>query len=438
MVLLLDLADAARKSGLVVIELPNWKSNESPGGFAPDGVLNHHTAAFDPTNDPNDDYAYAMHMAFTGRSDLPPPNCNLALSAECVVYVAAAGNANHAGPARASGPMPPASDGNVIYIGIEAMNSGSQGWSSLGLDAAGKQITQYEAYVRLNAALCDHYGWPATHVRGHKETSVTGKIDPTFDMDQMRTDVAAKMKEMNMPEDDGFWLWVCSVNWGRGYSPGVFKRNVQRVINQFEGKVHVVYIVQELDEEPDAANEHDVFGSMLEPGTHKVAWPTREPIVLSPGFAKVTRERVRVTMESGGKIGAPKGTGPTRHSVTCATWDEGLRLGFGNTHPHRNLPNHAVQVALRKGERVFSKELTGLYASHGGTSVIWGADPNNRNFPEMIPGEKTAIEHGNTGDTIRYKSHLKGARLELHRTGHLNGTIDPHDPIYALFRASKR
>jgi hypothetical protein len=191
MPLLLDLADAARKSGLKVVELDGWKNNYSNGGFDPKGCLCHHTGSYDDVGDTSNDLAYARWLAFTGRPDLPPPLCNLALSAECVVYVCSSGNANHAGYAKASGPMPAASDGNVLYIGTEAMNSGSQGWGSKGRDAAGKEITQYEAYVRLEAALSVHYGWPATHVRAHKETSVTGKIDPSpMDMDQFRTDVA--------------------------------------------------------------------------------------------------------------------------------------------------------------------------------------------------------------------------------------------------------
>lgn len=198
--MLLDLADAARKSGLAVIELPGWRQNKSPGGENYKGVLDHHTGSYDGIADAKDDYSYAMWLAFEGRSDLPPPLCNLALSAEGVVYVCAAGNANHAGQAKASGPMPAAPDGGVIYIGIEAMNSGSQGWKSKALTLNGEEITQYEAYARLNAALCLHYDWPASHVRAHKETSVTGKIDPApMDMTKMRRDVARMMKIL---EDD--------------------------------------------------------------------------------------------------------------------------------------------------------------------------------------------------------------------------------------------
>jgi N-acetyl-anhydromuramyl-L-alanine amidase AmpD len=185
--MLTDLADAARKSGLRVIELDHWERNASAGGEDYKGVLCHHTGSYDSLTDSSNDLDYARWMAFSGRSDLDPPLCNLALSAECVVYVCAAGNANHAGEAKESGPMPAATDGNRLYVGIEAMNSGSQGWGSKGRTKDGEEITQGEAYARLCAALCRHYGWPADHVRAHRETSLTGKWDPGgLDMDAFR------------------------------------------------------------------------------------------------------------------------------------------------------------------------------------------------------------------------------------------------------------
>lgn len=199
---LLDLADAARLSGLRVVELDGWRNNVSNGAFDPDGVLCHHTGAHDGPDDPLNDEQYARWMAYTGRPPtVPPPLCNLALSAEGVVYVCSAGNANHAGRARASGPMPAASDGSALYVGIEAMNSGSQGWATVGRDAAGNPVTQAEAYARLCAALCQFYGWPASHVRAHKETSVTGKWDPgLLNMDEHRATVARLLE--NGLEDD--------------------------------------------------------------------------------------------------------------------------------------------------------------------------------------------------------------------------------------------
>lgn len=225
---------------------------------------------------------------------------------------------------------------------------------------------------------------------------------------------------------------VC-VNWGRGYDPGEFKRNVMNVLEFTDGRDHVVLLPQEVDE-ADPAPEHKVFGSMLEKHSKRVGWNTHEPIVLSPPF-RVRRPRVRVTMGSGVEIGAPN-TGPTRHAVTCVGAFEDIELGFGNTHPHRNIASHVVQEARRRGERVFSHELTALYRSRGGTSVIWGADTNDQNFPEMIANEQTAIVRGL--DTIRYKEHPHGANLVLLNVGTLQGSIDPHDPLWARFRVDAR
>lgn len=201
--LLTDLADAARKSGLRVVEIPGWRTNISGGTFDPDGVLCHHTGAFDEIADPRDDRDYARWLAFTGRPPtVPPPLCNLALSAEGVVYVCSSGNANHAGQAKASGPMPAASDGNSLYIGIEAMNNGTQGWESEGRDADGRPVTQRHAYARLCAALCEHYGWPADHVRAHRETSTTGKWDPgLLGMDDFRELVNSYLED-DMAQQD--------------------------------------------------------------------------------------------------------------------------------------------------------------------------------------------------------------------------------------------
>lgn len=183
--MLTDLAAACRKSGLTVVELPGWQTRSRPsssGGFNPSGVLCHHTGGA------SDSREYVDWMATVGRSDLPAPLCQLSLARNGTVYVCAAGRANHGGTARATGPMP-AGDANYLYVGIEAMNTGSEGWTA----------TQYDAYVRLCAALCEHYGWPASHVRAHRETSVTGKWDPgLLDMDRFRTDIANAIAQ----EDD--------------------------------------------------------------------------------------------------------------------------------------------------------------------------------------------------------------------------------------------
>lgn len=191
---LLDLADACRASGLRVVEVPNWRTLGRPastGGFDPQGVLCHHTGSKDTNPESiTDDRAYAEWLAKIGRSDLPAPLCQISLDRTGTVYVCAAGRGNHAGTAKATGGMP-SGDGNALYLGIEAHNTGSEGWAHKGTDAAGNTITQGEAYARLCAALCRHYDWPAAHVRAHRETSVTGKWDPgRLDMTQHRAAVA--------------------------------------------------------------------------------------------------------------------------------------------------------------------------------------------------------------------------------------------------------
>lgn len=185
MPLLTDLAAAVRKSGLNVVEIPGWQTRTRPGTFAPSGVLVHHTGGDSDTR------AYVDWMTLTGRSDLPAPLCQLALSRNGTVYVCAAGRSNHGGVAKATGPMP-SGDANALYIGIEAMNNGSEGWTA----------SQYAAYVALCAALCEHYGWGADRVRAHRETSVTGKWDPgLLDMDHFRNDIADHLEDKMRPED---------------------------------------------------------------------------------------------------------------------------------------------------------------------------------------------------------------------------------------------
>jgi len=192
-VYLTDLADVLRSAGLKVVEIPGWKTRGRPGTFDPKGVLCHHTGG------KPDGLSYATWMAITGRTDLAAPLAQLGLDREGTFYVQAAGRANHAGRCKAIAglkayPGRDYGDGNAQMIGIEAMNTGSEGWSD----------TQYGAYVRGVAALCTHYGWSI--VLGHRETSLSGKPDPgLIDLDKFRRDVRATnpaTQEDDMPTMD--------------------------------------------------------------------------------------------------------------------------------------------------------------------------------------------------------------------------------------------
>lgn len=186
----LDRTDVAnlRAAGLTVVELDGWLTSGRPGTHDPMGILCHHTAAT------QDGIGYAKWMADVGRADLPAPLAQIGLDREGVVYMQAAGRANHAGRCKIIRPwLTPYpgytyGDGNAQMVGVEAMNTGTEGWSA----------TQKHAYVTVCAVLCRRRGWDAQHVLGHKETSLEGKPDPSFDMNTHRAQVAAALDQ----EDD--------------------------------------------------------------------------------------------------------------------------------------------------------------------------------------------------------------------------------------------
>ena len=168
-----DLPYRLRKAGLRVAEIPGWRTRGRPGSFEPVGVLWHHTGGA------ADGESYARWMALVGRPDLPAPLCQLAIGRDGTVYIIAAGRANHAGKAKASGPVG-AGDGNTLYVGVECMNTGSEGWSG----------PQYEAMVKAGLVLSKVLGCTEAYHRGHRETSVTGKWDPgLLDLDDFRADL---------------------------------------------------------------------------------------------------------------------------------------------------------------------------------------------------------------------------------------------------------
>jgi hypothetical protein len=182
-----NLAQALTAGGLHVIALDGWKTRGRPsstGNFTPVGVLWHHTGpgVFGLRG--------AQWMAREGRSDLPAPLCQLSIDRDGTVYVLAAGRANHAGKAKSSGTVA-AGDGNALYIGVECMNSGTEGWSK----------PQYDAMVKTGAVLARMLGTSVRAQRAHKETSVTGKWDPgMLDMNKFRADIAAVLAAKSAPK----------------------------------------------------------------------------------------------------------------------------------------------------------------------------------------------------------------------------------------------
>ncbi|MEW2386655.1 N-acetylmuramoyl-L-alanine amidase, partial [Micromonospora sp. NPDC047707] len=171
------LADVLRAAGVNVVEHGDWRNRMVSGSFDPIGVLWHHTAALSSASNPHP----ALNTCIYGRSDLQGPLCHALVDYHGVFHVISAGRANHAGASRGSGPIP-AGDGNTMLVGWE-----------IDYDGVNQRMTpeQYNASLTATAAVLRQLGQDASHARGHRETSTTGKIDPSFvDLDLMRGDVA--------------------------------------------------------------------------------------------------------------------------------------------------------------------------------------------------------------------------------------------------------
>src|SRR5262245_16255822 len=128
-----------------------------------------------------------LRIVTDGRPDLPGPLSQLCLGRDGTFFVVAAGRANHAGEGNWQGN----SAGNSNFIGIEAENTGlvtgpnADPWPAVQLDAYRRGVAAILTKVRADAIMCC----------GHKEFALPAgrKIDPTFDMDDFRSRVAAIM-----------------------------------------------------------------------------------------------------------------------------------------------------------------------------------------------------------------------------------------------------
>lgn len=168
------LADELRAAGLTVIEIPGWKTRgantDSDGRvFAPRGVVEHHTAGPRGQSD-----ASAARVIVTGNATVPGPLSQLMVGREldarglAVMYVIAAGKANHCG----AGAWRPDGHGPLEYsvdaIGIEIHN-----------DGIGERYAQGVARTVLiaTAAILRRLGRPAALACSHHEW-VQGSSDP--------------------------------------------------------------------------------------------------------------------------------------------------------------------------------------------------------------------------------------------------------------------
>lgn len=168
--MLTNLAAVVRTSGLKVVEVAGWRTRGHGQMTSVEAIICHHTAGA-----PTGDYP-SLGVVRDGRAGLAGPLSQLGLGRSGTVYVIAAGVCYHAGATFFTW------QNNWHAIGIEAEATGTADWPSV----------QYNAYVRLCAALRHGYGVPNPRVLGHKEVAkpLGRKPDPNFNMDTFRRKVA--------------------------------------------------------------------------------------------------------------------------------------------------------------------------------------------------------------------------------------------------------
>lgn len=187
--LLTDLDVACRKSGLKVVEVDGWRARGHGHLYDLRTIVPHHTAT---PRSAAGDYP-SLGVVRDGRAGLPGPLSQLGLGRSGTVYVIAAGVAYHAGETHR------AEQDNWHALGIEAEHNGIDLWPQ----------DQYDAYVALCAALCEHYDLAPDRVQAHKEIAAPAgrKIDPTFEMGTFRARITRHMEDdMPLSNEDKAWI----------------------------------------------------------------------------------------------------------------------------------------------------------------------------------------------------------------------------------------
>ena len=170
------LADAARSSGLPVVETAGWRGRGHGPMRVVEGVVGHHTATGDAAKG---DYP-SLNIVTNGRAGLPGPLCNFGLGRGGTVYVVAAGVGYHAGASRWAGFV----DLNDEFLGIEAEDNGDGRWTDAMLNA----------YPRLVAALLRYMHRGTDRYISHRGCAVPAgrKPDPGGLSDQWMRDQAGR------------------------------------------------------------------------------------------------------------------------------------------------------------------------------------------------------------------------------------------------------
>lgn len=171
--------DKLRAYGVVVHEYVGWESRGNGQTSNYQGGLMHHTAS---------SYGMAYSGLVNGRPDLSGPLCNSAGNHDGSITMIAAHPANHAGASggRSMGPLPTTRSFNKLVWGHEIVYPGDKPMTN----------AQYKSMIILGKVLTEILGRSnAEWIRGHGETSITGKWDPGYapskmiNMTQVRSDI---------------------------------------------------------------------------------------------------------------------------------------------------------------------------------------------------------------------------------------------------------
>jgi len=189
---------AMKKWKVPVKYYPGWDTRGRPGDFSNvNGIIIHHTGSDSQSDN------YLKFLFVTGRpSDgIPGPLCHVSTDMDGDLWVGARGRANHAGRGSSRTlnevvtetykgyqspelrPGPDNTDGNAHFYGNEVRFDGGQKMTA----------AQWNAAVLWAAAVCDHHGWTARSVIGHREWT-TRKPDPgSTKMYEFRAAVNARL-----------------------------------------------------------------------------------------------------------------------------------------------------------------------------------------------------------------------------------------------------
>jgi hypothetical protein len=170
-----------RKYGVTVRFWSGWQTRGNGQTSSYKGGIMHHTATA---------YGMAPSVLVNGRPDLSGPLCNSAGNSDGSVTIIAAHPANHAGASggKAMGPLPVTTLFNKLVWGHEIVYPGDKPMTE----------AQYKTMIILGKVLTDVLNRDnSSWIRGHAETSITGKWDPGFapgrtvDLNKIRREINA-------------------------------------------------------------------------------------------------------------------------------------------------------------------------------------------------------------------------------------------------------